>query len=90
MKSAYELAMERMEAASGPSKKLTDEQKAQIAKINAKYDGEVAQTKLLYEGKLSAAGCEQQAGLQEEMARELAKIEERRESEKNKVWDSDS
>ena len=33
MKSAYELAMERLEKESGPSKKLTDEQKASIADI---------------------------------------------------------
>ena len=31
MKSAYELAMERMEAASGPTKRLSDEDKAKIA-----------------------------------------------------------
>ena len=33
MKSAYELAMERLEKASGPTRKLTDEQKAMMPKL---------------------------------------------------------
>ncbi len=90
MKSAYELAMERMEAASGPSKKLTEKQKAKIAEINAKYDGQAAETKLSFEAKIAAAPYEDRAGLQETMAHELARIEERRTAEKDKIWDNES
>ena len=38
MKTAYELAMERMEKESGATKKLTNEQRARIATIEKKYD----------------------------------------------------
>lgn len=86
MKSAYELAMERMEAESGPTKKLTDEQKVAIAEIDQKYDAQIAETKLHYESKLAMADYRQGAALQEEMAQELRKLEERREAEKEKVW----
>ena len=42
MKSAYELAMERLEQ-KAPTKKLTDEQKARIAEINSLYGSKIAE-----------------------------------------------
>ena len=38
MKSAYELAMERLNKTAGEVKKLTPEQKEKIAEIRRKYD----------------------------------------------------
>ena len=49
MKSAYELAMERLAEAGGPTKTLTDEQKARIADIEKKYGGVLNEIGKLYE-----------------------------------------
>ena len=42
MKSAYELAMERLEKEKGPAKKLNDDQRAEIAEIENKYEADAA------------------------------------------------
>ena len=89
MKSAYELAMERMEAESGPTKKLTEEEKAKLAEINAKYDARVAEAKLSYESKIAEALPEARDALQVEMSKELANLEEKRGSEISEVWDGE-
>ena len=41
MKSAYELAMERLQK-SAPQVKLSDEQRAQIAEIDNKFEAKIA------------------------------------------------
>lgn len=88
MKSAYELAMERMEAASGPTKKLSDEQKQAVADIDKKYDAQAAEAKLSIDAKISVAPPPDQLALREELANELAKIESRREHDKESIWES--
>lgn len=87
MKSAYEIALARMEAESGPSRKLSEAAKEAIAEIEKKYDAKVAETKLAFENKLTAAPYAERPKIQEELAKELASLEERREMEKNAVWD---
>ena len=52
MKSAYELAMERLEQ-SAPQKKLTDEQKAQIAEIESKFKAKIAEREVFLQGPVS-------------------------------------
>ena len=47
MKSAYELAMERM--GGGDDKPLTDEQKEKIAKIDTRYKAKIAERKIFLE-----------------------------------------
>lgn len=49
MKSAYELAMERM--GGGEDKPLTDEQKEKIAEIDSKYKAKIAERKIFIEKK---------------------------------------
>lgn len=51
MKSAYELAMERLEK-KAPTKKLTDEQKAQIAEINSLYGSKIAEKETFLQGEM--------------------------------------
>ena len=89
MKSAYELAMERMEAESGPTKKLTEEEKAKLAEINAKYDARVAEAKLSRDSKIAEVLPEARDALQAEMSQELANLEEKREREISEVWDGE-
>ena len=54
MKSAYELAMERLEKKS-PSIKLTDDQKKQIAELDSLYASKIAQRELFIKGELEKA-----------------------------------
>jgi hypothetical protein len=50
MKSAYELAMERLNKTS-PTAKLSDKQKKQIAELESKYKAKIAERELLVEGE---------------------------------------
>ena len=86
MKSAYEIAMEKLNAASGPVKTLSDEQKVQVAEIDKSYDAKIAETKLTYDENLAAAPPEKAQDLQQELASDLARLEEKRETEKEKFW----
>jgi len=90
MKSAYELAMERLAKAGGPTKSLTDEQKARIAGIEKKYDAKAAQEKLSCEAKIAAAASlEEVDKLRQELAGALAALDAKREEEKSAIWDSE-
>lgn len=83
MKSAYELAMERLEKEQGASRKLTDGQKAAIAEVESRLKAKVAELDILYAQKLAAADDPQQRQrLQEEKTREAARAAERAEDEK--------
>ncbi len=88
MKSAYELAMERLEKEQGPSRKLTDEQKARIADIEKKYDAKVAEIRLKYEGQIATADLMRRETLQREMAEAIQAVETQREREKESVWNA--
>ena len=71
MKSAYELAMERLEK-SAPTIKLTDEQKAQIAEIDSQYKARTAEKELFLQGKIREAQMSGNYGEVEELEKQLA------------------
>jgi len=50
MKTAYELAMERLNK-TAPETKLTAQQKKQIAELESKYKAKIAERELLVEGE---------------------------------------
>ena len=54
MKTAYELAMERLSKAS-PSVKLTDEQKKQLAELESQSSAKIAQRELLLQEEIAKA-----------------------------------
>jgi hypothetical protein len=54
MKSAYELAMERLSKAS-PTVKLTEEQKRQIADLDSQCAAKIAERELLLQGEIVKA-----------------------------------
>ena len=87
MKSAYELAMERMD--SGDGKPLTDEQKEKIAEINTKYKAKIAERKIYLEKSVDdALAKEDQTGAEEArkiLAQEISSLEEKAEAEKDKI-----
>lgn len=88
MKSAYELAMERLEAAS-PGVQLTGEQKGRIAEIEAKCKADIAAKELLLRGEMSKAEAsgdyDELAKLQRQLADEIRRLEEKRDREKEAV-----
>jgi hypothetical protein len=54
MKSAYELAMERL-SKSSPTAKLTAEQKREIAELDSLYASKVAQREIFLKGEIAKA-----------------------------------
>ena len=90
MKSAYELAMERM--GGGDDKPLTDEQKEQIAAIDSKYKAKIAERKIFLEKSLSEAieqhNHEEADTIRRQLADEIASLEDKAEADKEKIRDS--
>jgi hypothetical protein len=91
MKSAYQLAMERLEK-QAPTVKLTESQRAQIAEIDSLYKSKTAEKELLLSGEIRR---EQSAGkfaevekLQQQLASELRRLSEECETKKEKVRQS--
>jgi len=87
MKTAYELAMERLEKDSGTTKKLSDAQRARIAEIDKKYDAKVAESRLKLDSSASAATTVEELNAARAVgAEEMARLEQQREKEKDGVW----
>ena len=88
MKSAYELAMERLEQQS-PTTKLTEDQKTQIAEIDSVAKSKIAEREVFLRGeiaKVQAAGkFEEVTELEEQLAREIRRINNDAEEKKEKV-----
>jgi hypothetical protein len=83
MKSAYELAMERM---GGTIRELTPEQKEQLAEIDRRADAKIAQAKIRTDARMkSIASPEELATLQQELAVELQGINEKRDLDKEEL-----
>jgi hypothetical protein len=89
VKSAYELAMERLRASDGDAPKLTDKQKRELADIDARYKAKAAEREIFLQGKLAAAESSGDAqgieDLRKQLASERARLEEEREDEKERV-----
>lgn len=90
MKSAYELAMERLEKESGPSKKLSAKQKAAIAEIDKKYEAKIAETRLTFDAKMGGApDLDSLNAIRAELAEKVTSLEEQRDREKDKIWSAE-
>lgn len=86
MKSAYELAMSRLEQ-SQPSRVLTEEQKAAIREIDSEYDAKFAERKIFLESEIAKSHSDPLAteSFRKQLASELASIEEKREKRKEEI-----
>lgn len=86
MKSAFELAMSRLEKES-PSKSLSEKQKQQMAEIDSEITAKIAEKKVFLEGEMRKAAGDPgtQDSLQRQLASEIARLEEKREEKKKKV-----
>ena len=86
MKSAYELALERLEKDRGPTRQLTDDQRARISEIESKCAAQIAENRLSYESRIAAAPFEEAEKLRQELAATIASLEATREREKEAIW----
>jgi hypothetical protein len=88
MKSAYELAMERLQK-DAPSVPLSAEQRAQITEIESLYTAKIAERELLLKSEiaqeLAKGKFDQIEQLQKQLASELRRLNEEREEKKEKV-----
>ena len=90
MKSAYELAMERL-AKSDPagSVSLTADQKARLAEIDRVYKGKLAEREIFLKKQLDEAYAAQKfedaEKIKQQLSNERARMEEEREEEKERV-----
>ncbi len=88
MKSAYELAMERLQKAS-PSSSLTEEQKKELAEIDSKYQAKVAEKELFLKDQIRKAQTEGKAddidSLQKQLISEVRRLQEECEAKKEKL-----
>lgn len=90
MKSAYELAMERL-AKSDPAagKPLTGEQKSRLAEIDRVYQGKWAEREIFLQKQLNDAlaggNAEEADKIRQQLANEKARLQEEREAEKDRV-----
>ena len=88
MKSAYELAMERLNQ-SEPEIKLTDEQREQLAAIDEKFKAKIAERELFLSDLLKKATMEgdyvELQKLETQKTREISSLKEECEAEKEKI-----
>ncbi len=88
MKSAYEIAMARLEA-QAPSTQLTDGQKERIAAVETKFKADIAAKELLLRREIDKATASGDLGevekIQRQLTDEIRRLEEKREREKEAV-----
>lgn len=88
MKSAYELAMERLNKTS-PTVKLTAEQKKQLAELDSRYTAKIAEREIALKGEIErAAGAgdaEKTEQLQAQLMNERKKLQSELEEKKEGV-----
>ncbi len=89
MKSAYELAMERLAKSDPEAKPLTAEKKARLAEIDQLYKGRIAEREIFLKQKLNEAlaaqNLEEINQVRAQLVSERARLEEEREDEKERA-----
>ena len=88
MKSAYELAMERLQKGA-PSLSLTNDQKKQLAEIDSTFKARIAEKELFLKGEIlkaqSAGKLEEAASLEKQLSSEIRRLQEDWEAKKEKL-----
>ncbi len=88
MKSAYELAMERLEKSS-PSLSLTEDQKKEIAEMDSVYRAKIAEKELFLKDQIrkaqTAGKLEEVESLERQLASEIRRLQEDSEAKKEKL-----
>lgn len=88
MKSAYELAMERL-SKSAPIAKLTDEQKKELAELDSRYSAKIAEREIFLKGQITTAlhkgDYEAMEQLEKQLVNERKALQTELEEKKEKV-----
>ncbi len=88
MKSAYELAMERL-AKSQPVVTLTGDQKEQLAEVDSIFQARTAEKELFLKGEIqkaqSAGKFEEVESLEKQLTNEIKRLQEEWEAKKEKL-----
>jgi len=86
MKTAYELAMERLNKAA-PSAKLTGAQKKELAELDSKYAAKIAGREIALQDEIARAAqdLEKAEALRQQMANERKKLQAELEEKKEAV-----
>ena len=88
MKSAYELAMERL-AKGQPIITLTDDQKKQLAEVDSTFKARIAEKELFLKGEIQKAQLagkfEEIESLEKQLANEIKRLQEDCEAKKEKL-----
>ena len=87
MKSAYELAMERLAAADPKFAEtpLTGDQRERLADLDRFYAAKIAEREVLLEGQIARAQGVDRQQLQQQLYRERERLVEEREQKKGRV-----
>jgi hypothetical protein len=90
MKSAYELAMERLSKSDPQSgKSLTPEKRARLADVDRVFLGRIAERDIFHrqrlEQALSGGNAEEVDKVKKQIASERGRLEEERETEKDRI-----
>jgi hypothetical protein len=88
MKSAYELAMERLQQGA-PSVSLTEDQKKQLAEIDSGFKAKIAEREVFLQGEIAKAqatgNVEELDALLKQLSLEVRKLQDACESKKEKL-----
>ena len=88
MKSAYELAMERL-AKNQPTVSLTDDQKKQLAEIESTFKARIAEKELFLKGEIqkaqTAGKFDELESLEKQLRSEIKRLQEDCEAKKEKL-----
>jgi len=94
MKSAYELAMERLQKGS-PTVTLTPEQKAELAEIDSSFNAKIAESKIFLTDQITKAAAagkfDDVESLEKQLAADVRRLQEDCEQKKEKMrasWSS--
>jgi hypothetical protein len=86
MKSAYELAMERLNK-TAPTVKLSDAQKKELAELESQYAAKIAAREIALKGEIArtADDVEKESALRDQLATERRKLQSELEEKKERV-----
>jgi uncharacterized protein YydD (DUF2326 family) len=88
MKSAYELAMERLQKGA-PTVSLNDDQKKQLAEIDSTFRAKIAEREVFLKGEIAKAGAagksEELDALTKQLTSEVRRLQEDCEGKKEKL-----
>ena len=88
MKSAYELAMERLEKAS-PSISLSEDQKKEIAEVDSSYRAKIAEKEIFLKDQIcnarNAGNSEEAESLEKQLASAIRRLQDDCEAKKEKL-----